>query len=76
MESSQSTPSVDFRFEDASGTHAYSPPPLEESQLVYDLSCTNDKKYVEIEETTIAPNFDSNRQPTLKNISYFDNIDT
>lgn len=54
----QSTPSVDFHFEDATISHPTTGPAFEETDVKYEFSCTQDKKIERFEENTIRPLLD------------------
>ncbi len=61
MNQVQSTPSVDFHFEDATISNPPTVPSFEETDVKYEFSCTNDKKIDRFEENTARPLLDINQ---------------
>lgn len=61
MYQAQSTPSVNFHFEDATISNPPTRPSFEETDVKYEFSCTNDKQIHRFEENTVRPLLDINQ---------------
>ena len=76
MRGVESTPSVDFQFEDGGASHPTTRPAFEETEVKYEFSCTNDKKNSYFSHNEVPAYLDINREYQVSNPCELESVNT